>query len=177
MQLDPAIGWILALSLGLLLALAASHKLRDPARFRSALAGYAVLPSALVVPAGFAVIAAEIAAAVLVVLPGRRAAGAALAATLLVGYAAGIAINLLRGRTRIDCGCLGFGRSERIAWWMVVRNAGLAAGALAAMLPATGRELTALDRLTVLGTVLAAAVLYASADRLASVRSLRSGAA
>lgn len=175
MTLDPAIGWILALSLALLLGDAAGHKLRDPARFRSALAGYRLMPEALVVPAGFAVVVAELLAAVLLVLPSWRAEGAAMAATLMVAYALAIGVNLLRGRTRIDCGCLGFGRTERIAWWMVARNAVLAAVAFGAMLPSSTRGLTALDAVTVGGTVLTVALLYAALGRLASLPSLSQG--
>ncbi len=178
MTLDPAIGWILALSLALLLGDAAGHKLHDPARFRSALAGYRLMPDVLVAPAGFGVVAAELLAAVLLVLPSRRAEGATLAAALMCAYALAICVNLLRGRTRIDCGCLGFGRTERIAWWMVARNTVLAAAALGAMRPSATRGLTALDAVTVGGTVLTAALLYQTLGRLASLPSLsRRGAA
>ena len=172
MTLDPAIGWILALSLALLLGDAAGHKLRDPARFRSALAGYRLMPEALVVPAGLGIVAAELLAAVLLVLPSRRAVGAAMAAALMGAYALAMGVNLLRGRTRIDCGCLGFGRTERIAWWMVARNAVLAAAGLGTMLPSATRGLTALDAVTVGGTVLTAALLYETLGRLASLPSL-----
>lgn len=175
--LDPAIGWILALSLGLLLASAASHKLRDPARFRAALAGYQLIPAVALGPAGIVVIAAELAAAVLVVLPAQRPLGGALAAGLMAAYGAAITVNLLRGRTRIDCGCLGFGTSERIAWWMVGRNVALALVALAARLPVGTRDLEALDWVTVAATVAVVTLLFRTVGRLASFPSLRRGTA
>jgi hypothetical protein len=51
-------------------------------------------------------------------------------------YAAAIAINLLRGNTRIDCGCLGFGaRVPELRWGLVGRNALLLAAVLTALLP------------------------------------------
>ncbi|MSR01539.1 MAG: methylamine utilization protein MauE [Gemmatimonadetes bacterium] len=175
--LDPAVGWIVALSLGLLLGAAALHKLREPARFRSALAGYRILPEGALGLAGIVVIGTELGSTVLLVLPATRPLGGGLAATLLAGYGAAIALNLLRGRTRIDCGCLGFGTSERIAWWMVGRNGVLAAAALAVRLPSGARTLEGLDWLTVAGTVAAIAALFSAASRLASLPSLRSGAA
>jgi hypothetical protein len=173
--LDPAVGWALALSLGLLLGSAALHKLRDPARFRSALAGYRLLPDWALGPAGTAVIGAELATAALVVPPAQRALGGALAAGLMTAYGAAIAVNLLRGRTRIDCGCLGIGASERIAWWMVGRNALLAGAALALRLPEGGRPLEALDWVTVVGTVAVGSLLFATVSRLASLPALRRG--
>ena len=173
MTLDPAIGWTLALSLGLLLASAAVHKLRDPARFRSALAGYRLLPEAALGAAGVVVIGTELVAAALVVLPAERPLGGALAAALMAAYGTAIGINLLRGRTRIDCGCLGFGKSERIAWWMVGRNLVLAAAALAVRLPTGARTLEALDWVTVAGTVAVMAALFSAASRLASLPALR----
>ena len=169
MTLDPAIGWILALALALLLGAAAAHKLTDPARFRSVLAGYRLLPEALVPLAAAAVIGVEVLAAGLLVVPSQRARGAALAAGLLVVYALALGLNLLRGRTRIDCGCLGFGRTERISWAMVVRNFAFAALALVALLPSSPRRIEALDVITIGGSVACAAVLYAALTRLTAL--------
>ena len=49
---------------------------------------------------------------------------------------------------------------------MVIRNLGLAAATLAATLPTTGRNLTSLDVVTIVGAVLALAALYAAQDSL-----------
>jgi uncharacterized protein (DUF58 family) len=61
------------------------------------------------------------------------------AAALLMIFAAAMAINILRGRSHIDCGC---GRSQLrqpLHWGMVVRNLLLAAlVAVHAVPPATG---------------------------------------
>ncbi|MGE0552141.1 MAG: MauE/DoxX family redox-associated membrane protein [Gemmatimonadales bacterium] len=164
--LDPAIGWTLSLALALLLGGGAAHKLRDLARFRAALGGYRVLPAPLLPLAAVLVIGSEVVAATLLLFVSTRPGGAALAAGLLGAYALALATNLLRGRTRLDCGCLSFGRSDRIAWWMVGRNVGLMAIAGLAALPSSLRELVALDRLTIGGTVASAALLYAASGRL-----------
>jgi len=103
-------------------------------------------------------------------LPATRSRGAMLAAVVLVVYAAALALNLRRGRNRIDCGCLGFGQADRIAWWMVARNLALTALALLAAFPVSSRALVALDGLTIGGSVALGAILYLTAARLATLR-------
>jgi hypothetical protein len=49
---------------------------------------------------------------------------------------------------------------------MVIRNLLIGAAALAAALPTTGRILTSLDVVTIAGSVLALAALYAAQDAL-----------
>lgn len=173
--LDPVIGWTLSLALALLLGTAAAHKLGDLARFRSALAGYRLVPAPLLPLVLVLVIGSELVAAALLLFVPTRPSGAALAAGLLGGYALALATNLLRGRTRLDCGCLPFGRRDRIAWWMVGRNLALIAMAGLAALPSSLRELVALDLLTIGGTVASAALLYAASSRLGA-SSLERGA-
>lgn len=168
MTLDPAISWILELGLALLFGVAAGHKLVDRDRFLAVLANYDVVPERLVPLAGLAIISAEIVAALLLVLPPDRAPGVTLSVALLSAYALAIAVNLLRGRTRIDCGCLGFGRHDRIAWTMVTRNLALIALALAALLPASPRELVTLDALTIGASLATIAVLATTLARLSA---------
>jgi hypothetical protein len=167
-MLDPALSLVLALALALLFATAVAHKLRDWPYFRASLENYRVLPAALVAPAGALAAAVEFAAAVTLPFPGTRAFGALAGAALLSAYAVAIAVNLRRGRTRIDCGCFGAARRERIAPWMVLRNAVLALASLAAALPVTSRPLGALDALTIAGGLAAAAVLYLAFGTLGS---------
>jgi len=176
LALDPAIAWTLSLGLALLLGAAAGHKLRHVTGFRQVLAGYRLLPPGLLPIAAVVVIGTEVLAAALLALVPTRPGGAALAAGLLAVYAVALAINLLRGRTRIDCGCLPIGRSDRIAWWMVGRNLGLIAIAVVAALPSSPRELVALDLLTIGGTVATVALLYTAVGRLGGAP-LRQGGA
>lgn len=167
-MLDPALSLALALALALLFATAAVHKLRDWSYFRASLENYRVLPAALVTPAGAAAVAVEIAAAATLPFPDTRAVGGLLGGVLLSAYALAIATNLRRGRTRIDCGCFGAAKRERIAPWMVLRNVVLAIAALLAALPVTARALGALDALTIAGGVAAAAILYLAFGTLGS---------
>jgi hypothetical protein len=167
MRLDPTVHWILRLGLAWLFAAAATHKLRDREQFRAVLANYRLVPSALVGVAAGVVVGLELfVTALLLVRP--SGAGGLVGAMLLAGYAAALGINLVRGRTRIDCGCLGAGRTSRISWWMVVRNLALAGLALVATLPPGARAVTALDLMTIVGTVLTAALLYLALGQLLS---------
>jgi hypothetical protein len=164
--LDPAVSAIVALAAALLFAAAALHKLADWRRFRLALSGFRLVPAWLDPTVAPFLLALECATAVMLPFAVTRRAGAILAAALLACYALAIGINLLRGRTSIDCGCLGAGHRHRIGGWMVIRNLGLAAAVLAATLPTTGRALTSLDFLTIAGAVAALATLYAASETL-----------
>jgi len=164
--LDPTLSLIITLGTALLFGAAAGHKLADWRRFRAALGNYRLLPEPLVPAVAVAVVALEIAACVLLLLPTLREAGAVLAAGLLALYAIAIGVNLARGRTSIDCGCLGVGRRAPISRWMVGRNLGLAAVVLLAALPRGARELAVLDFVTIAGALLSLAALYSAQSAL-----------
>ena len=171
---DPVVSWIVALAIALLFAASALHKLRDWSRFVGALGAYRLLPDAAVAITAALVVALEIVASLALVLPATRVLGAVLAAALLCLYAAAIGINLHRGRTAIDCGCVGFGERKRIHRGLVLRNVLLATSLTFAVAPGA-RALTALDWLTIGGALVASAVLYLAVDALAAIApSLRS---
>jgi hypothetical protein len=101
---------------------------------------------------------------------GTRGIGAILAIILLLLYAAGIGINLMRGRTAIDCGCSWGDDHQIIKPGHVLRNAGLAAVAGVILMPNNGRELLWLDWVSVVATTLVLAFFYLAAERLTSVQ-------
>jgi hypothetical protein len=77
-----------------------------------------------------------------------------------------MAVNLLRGRRELSCGCGGPNERRPIGAWMVWRNL-LLAGALAlVILPWTLRPLQPVDLLTVAAGIAVAALIYMSADGL-----------
>jgi len=166
---DPAIDLTVRAALALLFVVAAAHKARDLAAFRATFRDYRLLPDA---PAGLVagvVPSAELAVAALLVAPATAALGKIGGAALLVVYAAAVAVNLARGRRHIDCGCAGPYARRPIGGGIVVRNALLAAAALAALVPVRPRPLVWIDALTVSGAVVALAALYLAADRLMAV--------
>jgi hypothetical protein len=165
-MLDPAIGYLLIIGGALLLAAAGVHKLRDLGRFTEVFIAYRVLPAAAARRAAGLIPVLELAVAfALLVSPSRRWPIAA-AIGLLLAYAAGLALNLARGRLELDCGCSTLGGRRPIAAWMVWRNLGLACALGAALGPWALRPLGGTDLLTIAGGVAAAAILYAAIDRL-----------
>ncbi|MEQ4722119.1 MauE/DoxX family redox-associated membrane protein [Nonomuraea sp. B19D2] len=94
------------LAVAAMLLVAALGKLRDVRGFARSVAGYRVLPGGLAGPAAVAVLAAELAAAGLLLAPGGQRWGAVVAAALLAAFLAAMASVLRRGMA-VDCGCFG----------------------------------------------------------------------
>jgi hypothetical protein len=166
MSLDPALDLALRAGLALLFATAALAKLRDPRGFADAVAGYRLLPGWAAPPAAAAFVAAEFVLAAALFVPALRVAASLGVAGVLLLYGVAIAINLARGRRDIDCGCGGLAGRQALSEALVLRNALLAAGALASALPVAPRALGWLDALTVCGAVASTALLYAAANLL-----------
>ena len=126
MNVDPVIATIIRFALGWLFLAASAHKLRDMVDFRSVLATYRILPERLVAVAAWLVVAAEISIGVgmLWQFPSAYVGGAA----LLLAYAVVMAINLMRGRRFIDCGC--GGATQPLSLGLVLRNVVLAIAAV-----------------------------------------------
>jgi hypothetical protein len=167
---DPALAWILRLSLALLLVAAAWQKLQAPATFAAAVDAYRLAPARAARPLAAALLLGEVVAAAWLVVPSWQAQGALLAAGLLVLYAAAIAINLGRGRRDLDCGCGGPGMRRPVSGWLVLRNLVLAGAALLVLLPAGDRMLGWVDAITVLAATGSMAALWAAVGRLEANR-------
>jgi hypothetical protein len=130
----------IALAVRILMALvfmtAAIGKIRHRLAFQGVAANYRLLPG-IVVPA-FAWLLppaeAAVAGGLLFIRAPWPEAGAA---ALLLLFAAAMAINLLRGRRNIDCGCFQSALKQTLKWTLVARNLGLA---LLLAVPALVRE-------------------------------------
>ncbi|MBH9386833.1 methylamine utilization protein MauE [Pseudomonas aeruginosa] len=122
----------------LLFLRAAWHKAHDYGRFYGFVADYRLLPEALLGPVSRALIGTELAIVALLLWPPLAAWGALAALALLGLYGQVIASALLRGRTRIECGC--GGPAQPLSWLLVARNLGLMGLAALAMFtpPALG---------------------------------------
>jgi len=110
----------------LVLARALLHKLTARAEFAASLAEYHILPARWSAAATVLIALLEGIAILAIVLPAWRPQGAVLAGVLFVSYSAAMAVNLLRGRDHIDCGCGGAG--QPLSWFLVGRNLLLIAG-------------------------------------------------
>jgi hypothetical protein len=161
---DPAAAGIVVGALALILFGAAWHKLSEPSAFLSSLAGYRLLPEATLDVAARAIPVIEIALGLGLLIPATRIFALIGAALLLLAYGAAIGVNLVRGRSYIDCGC--GGAAHPLSWGLVVRNSVLAAAALAVSGPTVERTLGWLDAFTLIAGVLAFYVAYLMVDEL-----------
>ncbi len=167
---DPVIAYAALAVLTAIFWLGALHKLRDWTGFEAAVAGYRLLPAVLHRPFAFVFIAAELLAGGLLLWPAARAAGVAVALAVLAAASLGVTVNLLRGRTDIDCGCGGLSQAPTsLSWWVVARNGLLALLALLAWPEGGGaaaRDLVWLDGVTFFGMSLALLGLYLAFNQL-----------
>ena len=165
--MDMILAALLRTALAALLATAAFHKARDFSAFRASLADYRLVSEPLLLPVAMTLLLGEGAAAIAVMVPAIASVGLAAGAGLFALYAGAIAVNLLRGRHHIDCGCFGPAARRPIHPGLVVRNLLLAsAAAVAAALPAVVRPVHWVDGLTLAGGIAALTVLYHAADQL-----------
>ena len=156
--MDPLVRDVLWGATTVLFSFALYHKVRDWAGFQRALGDYRLVPASLVPIA--AVVAALLEASVVF---GRFLV---VGGALLLAYAAAIAVNLIRGRDRIDCGCGGVAGRQRLSWWLVGRNVLCAAGVFAASSRATLRDLGWIDAFSLAAAVAVLGALYVATDHL-----------
>ena len=112
-----------ALGFALLLGTGSWRKLRGLDGFRAVLADYRLVPPRATKPAALVVALVECVLAGLWLVAPWVAEAVIIAgvgtALLMAAYGGAITVNLLRGRSWIDCGC---GGGEQLSWFLVVRN-------------------------------------------------------
>ena len=91
-------------------------------RFSQALGAYRLVPERLVMVACGVVVALESAIGIALLCGIANSQAAIAGAALLCAFALGMAINLLRGRRNIDCGCAVGAAAQQLEWKLVVRN-------------------------------------------------------
>lgn len=171
-MIDPVISLVIAVSLSALLFMAAQHKFSDPLRFQAQLAAYSLLPAPTVPVMARLLPWVEALVFVTLLLPSTRSTAAVMAAGLFGVYAAAMAVNLLRGRHDIDCGC--GGPPQALSWWLVLRNLVLAGFALMLVLPVAGRTPGWGDLVPFLLLTVLLAMLYQAVGQLVSNQSAMS---
>ena len=144
LALDPVAAHAVASALAAVFLLAGAGKLRDLAAFRITLEDYALLPAPAVPVLAWLLPLAELGAGGLLLVTATRTTGALLALALLLLVTAAVGLNLLRGRTHIDCGC-GWGPEVPLGGGLLARNLVLVAATLLALLPVAARATVWLD--------------------------------
>ena len=168
--LDPVLRQALGAAAALVLLVGAVHKFRAWDAFRAAVAAYRLLPETLVTPAALALPALELIAGGALLAGPLRSAGSLLALVLLATITAAVAINLVRGRADIDCGCGGAEGRQRLSWGLVVRNAALMGAVAIGVQEGSPRTLGLLDHTTIVFASLALYALYACVSQLLANR-------
>lgn len=168
---DPVLRGVCVATLAALMLVTGWAKLRHFGAFTEAVRGYALVPEALVPAVAGCVAVLEPLAAVALLAPPWRTAGAWAAVLLCAMAAAALTVNLARGRTELHCGCTGFaglrdGESARIGIAHLVRAAGLLGLAVVALLPDTGRPTNWLDILAGSAATLVALIALWAVDGL-----------
>ena len=115
---DSVIVGVICWLLAAVFAQACRHKLVQWRRFCASFAAYNILPATWVPIFAVLLIVLESVTVVALVLLQIQALW--LAAGLFTVYGAGIGLNVMRGRTFIDCGC--GDAPTPVSWWLVVRN-------------------------------------------------------
>ncbi|SFF91494.1 Methylamine utilisation protein MauE [Novosphingobium sp. CF614] len=119
-----------AIGCGLIFLTAGIEKARHRHVLPGVIANYRILPPALVGPASIGLPPLECVVGIML-LSGWTPAPVIAGAALLMVFAAAMAVNLLRGRRAITCGCGRLDLRQHLRWPSVARNALLAALLLA----------------------------------------------
>jgi uncharacterized membrane protein YphA (DoxX/SURF4 family) len=165
-SIDPTLGSVLVLAYAALLLPAAWHKIRDLAVFSAVLGAYRIFPRRWAPYVAPIVPLFEASLAIGLLLPVSRPLAAVGASVLLASYGLAIAVNLVRGRTDLDCGCTGPLERRPVAAWMVYRNALLAGLVLAVARPWDSREMSGLDVFSILAALAVIVLIWLAVDRL-----------
>lgn len=104
--------------LGLTLVVAGTGKFRDLEAHARVVVGYKVMPDAAARSLGRLLPFIEVALGAALLLRFALPWVGYAAAVLFLGYAAGLVVNLARGRTELACGCFAFGEEDapHISW-------------------------------------------------------------
>lgn len=162
--LDPAIQYLLAIALAAIFAGSAAAKFVDLDLFEGAVANYRLVPGWLEKPVAWTVPLCELASAAGLLFAATRAAAAAILVILLCVFSGAIAVNLMRGRRDIDCGCFGPALRQELGGSLIARNLVLIAAVVLLELPAAPRALEPVDFVTIACGATAVVMLYLSAN-------------
>lgn len=168
---NPALLLAIRVFLALVFVTAALSKLGHAEEFYGVVRNFRILPDGLSRIMALVLPVVELAVAAGLLIGATAVPAAIAAAALLAVFGAAIAVNVVRGRTWIDCGCFRNGLKQQIGWALVGRNALMVGAALtvAGLLPATPGPVLA-EAIVGLMAGLVAIMLYLSASALGGLR-------
>jgi hypothetical protein len=120
---------IISVFLALIFLAAAWHKFQGLPEFSGVLRNYQILPEWSVGGVARLLPIVELTLALCLLAGFMLSLMTYLAFVMLMVFTVAIALNILRGRTYIDCGCFRPESAQHLSWWMVLRNISLASAA------------------------------------------------
>jgi len=178
-MLDPLILRIISVGFAILFIPAAIHKLANISQFTAILRAYKIMPERMTIIASWLIPLLELqlgsAWLLLEIINLPTTIIATMSAMLLGLYTLGIAINILRGRSYIDCGCSfsttiaktdNDGTMQHLSLGLVVRNVLLIIVALVAALPISVRNFLFIDYFSLLTATIAIVLLFGAFNQL-----------
>jgi uncharacterized membrane protein YphA (DoxX/SURF4 family) len=162
--IDPAVALLLASALAVIFAWSGATKLSDVEMFEGAVANYRLIPRRMEKSFAWVVPLCECAGAAGLLFPLTRAFAARALVLLLCLFTGAITINLMRGRTNIDCGCFGPALRQDLSAPLLVRNAVLIVLAALVARPTGERPLEWIDWVTIGFGAATMVMLYANAN-------------
>ena len=135
---------------------AAYGKLRHFTAFEGVVANYRVLPESWAMPTAYLLPPVEALVGVMLLIGWGSPWPELISGALLLIFALAMAVNLLRGRAHIDCGCFQSALKQTLSWRLVGRNLVLTAllGIAVLALPKGTREVFAIVNGLLVGGVL-----------------------
>ena len=164
--MDPVFVTAIELGSAIVFLAGAWDKWHDRELFAAAMDAYDLLPSALVPAAALGLILLEAATGVALLMPLSSPWPAACGVFLLLLVTAAVAVNLLRGRSEISCGCGGTSGDQQLSWALVLRNLVLGGLLGATVLPTATRTMGGFDHAIGLLAGLMLAGLFAATSQL-----------
>lgn len=110
------------LVLGVVFLVSSISKAGKPRRFTAIIAAFRLMPRAWVHAITFILIGVEFVVAVLLIIGWQSRVIAVLCGLLLIVFTIAVIINLLRGRTDLECGCFGAWHTQKLNIKLVSRN-------------------------------------------------------
>jgi hypothetical protein len=161
-MIDPILQLTAALTLALVFGGGAVSKMSAWAELEGVVQNFRIVPAAVAPLIARVLPPVELVLALLVLVPASRALAGWGMGALLVLFAVSIAVNLVRGRVDIDCGCFRSALRQNLSWWLVARNAVLVALAVACARAASDRVLGWTDHFVAVAAALILFLAYLS---------------
>lgn len=121
-MLMSLLGTMATLMLSYLFVVGGYQKLTEASHFQRVVRDYRIIPAGWSAWFARGLPVLELATGTALLVPMLQLTALGVAALLLVAYSAAMALNIIRGRRDLDCGCAGPGQEQAISGWLVGRN-------------------------------------------------------